>query len=273
MVFSYKEISMYYDTSGIADTSKTTLLFLHGFGNTSDEWRSVVSILGSDYQSVLIDLPGFGRSDTPDDSQYYSQDFLAELILRFIAALKLTNVVLIGYSMGGRLALSIAVNNPKAIVGYIFESTSPGIANEQERHARKQADNELCEFIRNNSIETFVDYWMNIPLFKSLKYLPESTYSEVKQSKLQNRKNGLIYSLQGFGAGAMRPLHRDLRTIEAPVLLITGELDSKYSQINRSIDEHFMRSNHVIVKDTGHNVHLENPKEFYKLLDMFLKSL
>ena len=174
--------------------------------------------------------------------------------------------------MGGRAALSFAVSYPGMIKALVLESTSPGIKNETDREARKRNDELLAEFIQQKGIKEFVNYWMNIDLFKNQKKLPGDKLQEQLKEKLKNNKIGLVNSLIGFGTGVMPHLYDELNKLNFPVLLITGENDVKFTKINSSIKSSFQNASHVIIKEAGHNIHFELPEIFASEVNLFLTS-
>lgn len=297
------------------------LVFLNGFTCSNEEWKEVAELLthphfggNIKFNMIFIDIPGFGKSDSPNDISFYTQDTLINLLFQIIWEIsfnqektleqkkldglfnpksldknklniktnfnnplifdikKSLNIILVGYSMGGRLALSFAKNYSHLLKGLILESASPGIENSNERIARIENDNKLIEMIKSQTVEEFIDYWMNQELFQTQKKLPVKKLEEIRKIKIENNnKTGLINSLLGFGTGQMDSLWNDLHQIKCRTLLITGELDEKYTIINRRMNELIDSSTHSIIKNAGHNVHLENPNDFVNLIFNFFK--
>lgn len=275
------------------------LIFLNGFSCSNEEWKEVTELLlhpenhyiDKKFNLIFIDLPGFGKSDSPDDVSFYTQNSLVHLLFEIIHKIldyqtteiaqrksielfnskNISNLILIGYSMGGRLALSFAKNYSHLLKGLILESSTPGFQNSNEKIARIQSDNKLIEMIKSITVEEFIDYWMNQELFQTQKKLSREKLNEIRKIKIENNnKTGLINSLLGFGTGQMNSLWNDLHQIKCRTLLITGESDEKYTIINRRMNELIESSAHSIIKNTGHNVHLENPNDFVNLIFNFL---
>ena len=271
--FSYKKIKINYKVCGnLEDKNKTTLLFVHGFSNSLSDWNEVISLINEKYNCIAIDLPGFGKSDSPIEIKYYSQDFLVELLQKFISSLKLKNIIPVGYSMGGRIVLSYVVKYHSNVKGVILESSTAGIISETERIARARSDYRLAKFIESHPIEDFVQRWVNIDLFESQKRLDESKLNHLRQEKLLLNKVGLINSLIGFSTGVMRPLWEELPNIKIPVLLISGKLDKKFISVNQKMKLVFYNATLREIDNCGHNTHLEKPKEFVKILNEFLET-
>jgi 2-succinyl-6-hydroxy-2,4-cyclohexadiene-1-carboxylate synthase len=175
--------------------------------------------------------------------------------------------------MGGRAALSFASKYPELIKGLILESTSAGISEERLRNERLDQDQKLAEFIEAHTIGEFVEYWINISLFDSQKKMSAEKQENLKRLKLNNSKTGLANCLKGFSTGMMPPLFISLKDITAKTLLISGSLDLKYTALNKDLVRCFPNSEHIIIKNAGHNVHLEQPVQFADVINDYLKSL
>ncbi|MCK9210973.1 MAG: 2-succinyl-6-hydroxy-2,4-cyclohexadiene-1-carboxylate synthase [Ignavibacteriaceae bacterium] len=253
---------------------RQSVLFLHGFGGSSNDWDEIISLLGSEFQLIAIDLPGFGKSSKPRTDKFYQTDFLVQLIDEILCELKLVEVVLAGYSMGGRLALKFAHKHPRKVKALILESSSPGIKTKSERQLRIKSDAELISFINKNSLKDFFTFWQNLPLFASQKNLPIKKQRSILLNKINaDSKIGLTNSLKNFGQGEMENLWNKLSEIKIPTLLLTGALDTKYSAIQLAMNKLLPNSSHKIIGDAGHNLHLEKPEVFVNLVREFLQTL
>ena len=145
--------------------------------------------------------------------------------------LKIEKVDLLGYSMGGRLALSFAIQYPKCVRKLILESSSPGLKTEEERAKPTDSRWEISDFIQEKGMEKFVEYWENIPLFSSQRSLPIHKQEAIREQRLQNSVIGLCNSLIGMGTGAQPSWWPHLHNLEADTLLVTGDLDQKFCQL------------------------------------------
>jgi 2-succinyl-6-hydroxy-2,4-cyclohexadiene-1-carboxylate synthase len=175
--------------------------------------------------------------------------------------------------MGGRVALTYAVNHQNNIDAIILESTTAGLQNESERKSRILQDEDLSKRIEQNGIDDFVEYWTNLELFKSQKKLPIEVQQQIKIEKLKNNPTGLKNSLHGFGTGKMLSVWERLGLLQIPTLLITGEEDKKFNSISSEMVKLIPGAKHVIVENSGHNVHLEKPEVFVNLIKEFLISI
>ena len=239
-----------------------TIVFLHGFTGSTNTWKKIVSQLPSNIRCIAVDLIGHGKTAAPTTVEFYSMDFQVELLHKLFHHLQLDTFSLVGYSMGGRVALSYAVRYPTAIGHLLLESASPGLKGDQQRNIRKQADDTLAEKILSNGIESFVTKWENIPLFASQKSLPAEIQQEIRTERMQQREIGLANSLRGMGTGVMPELWGKLHTLTMPVTLVTGQLDEKFVQLNSEMLKQIKKANHLIIPAVGHAIHVENPTKF-----------
>ena len=255
------------------DGSKTPVIFLHGFTGSYIDWRFVYNKLPEGCFAIAVDLIGHGASDSPDNVEYYTPDSQIDQLYKIIKHFNINECVLAGYSMGGRLALSFAAKHNTLLRGLILESTTPGIKGRTERKERIKADEELALKIENEGVENFVDYWLNLPMFASLNQLPEEKYNLLRNFKINNNPQGLANSLRGFGTGRMPALWEKIKSLPDNLMLITGELDQKFSDINKELVSKTKTGEHYIVQNAGHNVHLEKPEEFINLVNYFLRKI
>jgi 2-succinyl-6-hydroxy-2,4-cyclohexadiene-1-carboxylate synthase len=254
-------------------SSKIPVVFLHGFTGSAYDWSFIFEELPENFYPIAIDLIGHGSTGSPDDYEPYQTKNQIEQLSQIFQQLNLSNFVLTGYSMGGRLALSYAVTNPKALKSLILESTSPGIDDAHERHKRYFRDTELAEDILEFGVEEFVDKWLSLPLFNTLKNIPQEKQELLKAAKKQNDKTGLSNSLRGFSPGIMPSQWDNLSNMSVNTLLITGELDDKFTIINDEMENMIPKAEHKIVRSSGHVVHLEKPEDFINLVNYFLSKI
>ena len=220
-----------------------------------------------------MDLIGHGKSGSPTAIKFYKSDEIVKQILFVIEYLKINDVILCGYSMGGRAAISFASAYPEKVFALILESTSAGIKDNAERKARYSSDEQLADYIVSHSIEEFINSWLEKELFSSLKQLPVEILLKLKDSKLKNSKIGLSNSLRGFGTGVMPYFGSQIIKMKFPVLLITGRLDYKFSNLNRVLVKQFTNVKHKIIENAGHNVHIEEPSKFVYTINNFIQQL
>lgn len=260
--------------AGTPEQPNQTLVLLHGFTGCAANWSPLFPLLAIPGRRLIaFDLPGHGQADAPADPERYS---MAECEADLLAALDMLGVqpreaILLGYSMGGRIALSTAFSG--FFRALVLESASPGLASAQEREQRRQSDHALAERIERDGVEAFVAYWEKLPLFASQDHLPDDAKSALHNQRLKNRARGLANSLRGVGTGAQPALHTRLPELDLPVLLLAGELDTKFCQIARQMASSLPAASLHIVPAAGHTIHLEQPTLFAGFVNEFCDAL
>lgn len=270
MIIQYENIKLNVEHLSEFNPSKKTILFLHGFTGSSGDWNEIAQKIDKRFNKTAIDIIGHGKSNSPTSLNYYQSDSMIHQIEQVINNLNLKEVILCGYSMGGRLALQFAVVNPDKVIGLILESSSAGMRNEKERNTRMKSDEETAAFIESNSIDDFLTMWMDQELFGTLRRFSNDRLKNIKEERAKNSKTGLANSLRGFGTGVMPYIGQELSKLKMPVLLITGGLDEKFTKINQNLKKSFPSAKHKIISTAGHNTHLEESKKFIESVNGFL---
>jgi 2-succinyl-6-hydroxy-2,4-cyclohexadiene-1-carboxylate synthase len=249
--------------------SMTDLILLHGFTGSSTAWGpTVVDALASARGApVLVDLPGHGRHAGDVAPWRFTPDAIAAEIWRHA---RHDPVDLVGYSMGGRLALGFAMTYPERVRRLVLESASPGLETEDERAARRASDEELAERLETEGIEAFVDRWEAHPLFESQKTLPPEVRIAHRAGRLRNDAGSLAAALRGLGTGALPSYWSALATCRVPTLLVVGELDAAYVEIARRMQERMPAAHLAVVPGAGHTVHMERPDAWVEAVVPFL---
>jgi 2-succinyl-6-hydroxy-2,4-cyclohexadiene-1-carboxylate synthase len=248
------------------------LLLLHGFTGSWRTWKSLIPSLGEKYKLIIVDIIGHGNTDVPADYMRYSMEKVTEDLKNILNKLCIEKASVLGYSMGGRLALSFACLYPHYIKCLILESASPGLKSLEERRLRKEQDNRLADQIVTEGIGNFVEYWENIQLFSSQKDLPTNIQTIVREERISNSVLGLANSLRGMGTGSQPSWWAELQTLDFPVLLITGDLDRKFYQIAAKMQKLIKNCEWKIIKNTGHAIHVEDVEKFDKIVSEFLSK-
>jgi len=240
---------------------------LHGFTGSLHTWNQLVENHKDSFQFIRVDLPGHGG--TIGDSDFTLESVCGDLN-DLLDELSLQNVHVLGYSMGGRTALSFAMLHPTRVRSLILESASPGLDSTHEQLARQVKDEGLAEEIENNGVEQFVDKWENLPMFESQKNLSSDVQESIRQERLNQSASGLAASLRGMGTGVQPSWWDKLSIFPRKVLLLTGEKDDKFCNISKEMNEHFQHSTHKIVSQAGHAIHVEQPRIFGTIVREFL---
>ena len=256
------------------------LLLLHGFTGDLTTWEPFVTqAVGAPppqwagFRTIRIDVIGHGGTDSPSDPGRYSMQHAVEDIEALLDELEVAKTALLGYSMGGRLALHYALARPQRLWGLVLESASPGIRDEEERASRRTADGLLADSITADGLEAFVDRWQAQPLFASQLRLPAQVQARQRQRRLAQSPLGLANSLRGMGAGQQDYLLPALRRLDTPALVIAGELDERYAALAALLGKTLPDALVYIQPGAGHAVHLEQPGPFARRVLEFLLQL
>ena len=271
--YQCKNYQFNYIFSG--NTSKPLILLLHGFMGDVHEFNEVISMLADDFCCLEVDLPGHGKTQIlSTDSKYEcyqmpnTANALIQLLDKLLDKLNVSECFLIGYSMGGRLALYLALHFPQYFTKVILESTSPGLATESERLARIQGDAQIARkisrIITREDFTIFLANWYSQTIFGEIKNHPQ--FSQLIEQRLQNNPEQLVRSLKMMGTGVQPSLWSKLATNKIPLLLLVGELDTKFREIQQCTKYSQLRT----IENTAHNIHFEKPLEFVKAAKNFL---
>ncbi|MFJ5965368.1 2-succinyl-6-hydroxy-2,4-cyclohexadiene-1-carboxylate synthase [Bacillus sp. NPDC093026] len=248
---------------------KDVTLCLHGFTGSAASWGFIDSYM-KNTRLVKVSLLGHGHTDSPQNVKRYAMSQQLADLADILDHLKIHKVNILGYSMGGRIALSFAYHYPERVDKLILESTSPGLHSFKERMARLKHDHQLAKKIRNEGLTAFVDFWENIPLFASQKSLPADKLAQLREGRLKANPLGLARSLEGIGTGSQPSMWRAMKDISKPVLLICGTLDQKFCQIAKRMHQALEFSQVVMVEHAGHTVHVEQPHFFGRIVSEFI---
>ena len=248
------------------------ILLLHGFTGSQDTWAPFQTAW-SGYRVIAADLLGHGDSDCPADPDRYRMASAVGDLLALLDALSVDRSVLLGYSLGGRIALRLALAAPERVRALILESTSPGIADPTDRAARRERDATLADTIERDGLPAFVAQWESLPLFAGQSRLPAATRARLRAQRLRHTAAGLANSLRGIGAGMDDPLFDRLPALTMPTLLIAGELDLTYVAHVQRMTTMIPRAEAALVPDAGHTVHLEQPDRFSRIVEDFLRRI
>jgi len=179
---------------------------------------------------------------------------------------------LVGYSMGGRLALAYAVRNPGRVRRLVLESASPGLATEEARATRRDADDALALRLERDGMAAFVDHWESLPLFASQRALPEEVRTRRRAERLRNHPASLAASLRCLGTGNMPSYWGSLPRLGVPVLVLVGGLDRKFTDVGGRMADALPDATLAVVPDAGHTVHLERPEAWLEAVVPFLSQ-
>ena len=236
------------------------VVLVHGFTQTAASWPEVIveRLAAAGHEVVAVDAPGHGsagavRADLVEGARLLSEHGPA---------------VFVGYSMGGRLALHVAVHHPDRVQKLVLIGATAGIEGDAERAARREADEELARAVERDGVDAFLERWLANPLFATLP--PDATAIETRRA---NTAEGLAASLRLMGTGTQAPLWSRLASLHHDVLFLTGELDEKFTALARRMAGSWGGPARVeVIAGAGHAVHLERPDEVAAAITRFLHA-
>lgn len=238
------------------------LVLVHGFTQSGRAWGPAGGALAERFRLLALDGPGHGRSadieaDLPGG---------ADLMARTVAA-EGGPAAWLGYSMGGRFALHVALQHPELVTRLVLVSATGGIDDPGERAARRAADEALADRAERDGLEPFLRGWLAQPLFASLP--PEAAQLE---GRMDGTVEGLAASLRRAGTGTQAPLWDRLAGLDMPVLVIAGALDEKYVALaGRLVETIGDNATGAVIAGAGHACHLEQPDRFVETVTGWLQ--
>lgn len=244
--------SIHSRITGKEDT--TTILFLHGFLGSGNDWLPLCDILAGNSRCILPDIPGHGRSTWDSDRECSFND-IVDTAAELIELLHGKPLHIAGYSMGGRIALALAIRRPELVRSLAIIASSPGIPDETMRNKRLQHDRELAAMLEHD-FEAFLRFWYNQPLFATLANSPD--FPEILEARKKNNPHAIAASLRCLTPGLQPSLWQELGNLACPVLFMAGEKDTKYVEIGRQLVNLSPHAALEIIPDCGHALQLEN---------------
>ena len=238
---------------------------VHGFTQTARCWGPLARGLATDHRVISIDAPGHGRSAAVATDLWRSGELVADALGRG---------TLVGYSMGGRIALHAALAEPKRVERLVLISATAGIEDPAERRARIAADEHLAqqldEIARNGAgLDDFIEDWLGLPLFAGL-----AVSDQDRDERRTNTAAGLASSLRLAGTGVQEPLWDRVADLDIPVLIIAGEHDPKFVATARRLarligDDATL----AVLPGAGHTVHREAPESTLATIRVWLGNV
>ncbi len=241
------------------DGSGPPLVLVHGFTQTRNCWGPIADDLQTDHTVVRVDAPGHGMS--------------AEVMAGLRGGSRMIadqggEATYLGYSMGGRYLIHLALSNPELVRGLVLVGATAGIDDPEERAARARADMATGARIRELGLLEFLKQWVAQPMFAGIP--PEHQFL---LERMENTVEGLENSVTQAGTGSQDPSWDKLHRFEMPVLVVAGERDDKYAALARRMGEAIGDNAEVqLVTDAGHAAHLEQPDAFLAIVRRWLAT-
>jgi 2-succinyl-6-hydroxy-2,4-cyclohexadiene-1-carboxylate synthase len=221
------------------------VVLVHGFTQTPGSWTPVAERLAAPTRAPEV-------GDGPD-------------FVSVAHALADGRATYVGYSQGGRLCLHLALDRPEVVLRLVLVSASPGISDADERATRRAADDRLAGEIERDGVDAFLERWLAQPLFATL---PRER-SGIDVRRTANTVEGLTFQLRVLGQGVQPSNWERLGELAMPVLLIVGELDTKYVDIAHRMAARIADARVEVIPGAGHACHLEQPDHVAHLLASF----
>lgn len=235
-----------------------SLVLLHGFGGTRHAWDAVAAQLSPQrYLPLALDLPGHG--DAAEQVAPISFDSCVAHVL----ANAPERFALCGYSLGGRVALHVALAAPERVTRLVLVSTSAGIDDGAERADRRAADRRLADELERIAFEQFIERWRTQPLFADD---PPEVGELAREDQRRNRPHALAAVLRGIGTGEMTPLWDRLGELTMPVAVVVGERDAKFRALGERMAV-LIPAAQLVVIPGGHGLPLESPAGLARVID------
>ncbi|HET7420694.1 MAG TPA: 2-succinyl-6-hydroxy-2,4-cyclohexadiene-1-carboxylate synthase [Candidatus Dormibacteraeota bacterium] len=260
MILERKDARLSYFVAG----SGQPVTLLHGFTQSGRSWHEIIARMPDGWKWIVPDLRGHGETQVRSDASC-TMDACTDDLVALWEELDLGRTHLVGYSMGGRLALHVAARRPERVASLLTVGAHAGL-DDDAREGRRRGDEALAERIEKDGVEAFVDHWQAMPLFEGLARRGDSYLAEVRAERLKNHVAGLACSLRGMGAGVMEPLWHDLGRVRAPCTFVAGQLDHGYVASARRLAAAVQHGRVEIVPRAGHAVHQERPDAFARVL-------
>jgi 2-succinyl-6-hydroxy-2,4-cyclohexadiene-1-carboxylate synthase len=253
-------MALHGEHTGEHSGSGPRLVLLHGFTQTGRCWGPAAEDLARDHEVVRLDAPGHGGSS----------DVRADLARTATLAAEAGGPgVYVGYSMGARMALHVALLVPEVVRALVLVGGTPGIEDAAERSERRERDQALAQRLRSIGVAAFLDEWLALPLFAGL-----PAWARFDDERRRNTAEGLASSLELAGTGSQRPLWTDLGRLTVPVLAVAGADDERYAAIARRMAAATgPHATAALVPGAGHAAHLERPEQFLATVRPWLEGV
>lgn len=245
------------------------VICLHGFLGNGEDFAIVADHYPNRPDLLAPNLPDY----TQEPADAFSWDDCILALDQFIESeTQGEPCILLGYSMGARIALQYAVQNSSRLCGLVLVGGTPGIENDEQRQSRIQNDLSLAKEIRSQPIEAFLDNWFKQGIIKSQELIPEPYRSRMKESRAQNSRTALAEALTTLGTGTMNSAWNALPHLNLPTLLITGETDEKFELIAKRMSDLIANASHATIKHAGHACCFEQPAAFCQRIEPFIAN-
>ena len=243
------------------------LIVLHGFTQTGRLWGPFGETLAESHTLVAVDLPGHGdsglvRADLPTTAGLVAEAVRAEVGGEACS--------LLGYSLGARVGLHVALGTALPLRCVVFIGVTAGIEDADERARRRQSDDEMAEELETSGdVENFIGAWLGGPMFDRLDAADAAQRSE----RLRNSASGLASSLRLCGTGTQQPMWDLLPALASPVLAMAGTDDTRFAAHALRMTRLVPHGVTSLVPGGGHAVHLAQPEQASRIVRHWLDAV
>ncbi len=267
--------------------SGPALLLLHGFTGSGRSWDGgpadaavglAEAAVAAGFTTIAPDLPGHGGTawreggrSRPAELSRATIERSADDLPPLLRALGHARAHVVGYSMGARVALRLAISHPACVASLVLEAPSAGIADAGGRAARRAVDDALARAIERDGMERFIDAWERTPVLAGEAHLAAGERANLREIRLAHDPAGLAASLRAAGQGVMEPLQGRLREVASPTLVIVGA-DDPVRERAAAVAAGIRGARLAVVDGAGHAPHLEAPAVFQRLVLEFVSE-
>lgn len=261
-----------YEWNDATARHNLTCICLHGFTGLGSDFQPLADA-GIFRHLIAADLPGHGSLGTnhryPDA---FSTDATNLIVERCIALCTIPRPVMLGYSMGARIAIRAMAIHQTLCRSLILVGASTGISDPAERHQRAHADAELAASISREGVTSFMRRWRRTPIIATQAAISERYRSQIQASRRLHHAEPLARALVAFGQGNL-PCNLELARIHHPILTVVGDKDLKYKAIATAIEQRYLNASLTAIENAGHAAHLEKPDTFSACVNRFVTYL
>jgi len=235
------------------------LVLVHGFTQNRNCWGPIGTDLARDHEVVRLDAPGHGESSAVHAALHTGAGLMAD---------RGGHATYLGYSMGARFVLHLALEQPDLVAGLVLVGGTAGIEDASARAERKRADAANADRLERDGLDAFLDAWLAQPMFAGL---PESV--QFRDQRATNTVEGLATSLRQAGTGSQEPSWSRLPALDMPTLVVAGADDAKFAaEAARLTAAIGSNATMALISGAGHTAHLERPDEFLAALRAWLSD-
>jgi 2-succinyl-6-hydroxy-2,4-cyclohexadiene-1-carboxylate synthase len=246
------------------------VVLLHGFLGCARDFGPIVDTLACHHRCLALDLPGHGEAPAPAPGRGNPFFGVVDVLAGILELGGIRHFHVVGYSMGGRVALGLAVKYPDRVGRAVLMGSSPGLETPSARQERAAADRARADSLEQDDFDRFLSDWYDMPLFGGLKSHPG--FADMLARRRHGDPRQMAAALRALSVGVQPSLWPDLADLSTPLRVLAGERDPKYVALAERMATEGGAIECVIVPDAGHSVHIEQPDAVSRLVREFLRD-